>query len=495
MNSIDNPAVLLPALLPFATALGVLATRARPFVRDCVTVGGSLATCLSVLSLVPAVRAGGRCSCSLFTLYPGIEIAFVLDALGMLFAVTASLLWVAASFYCIGYMRSLQEHAQVRFYVCYAVAVGAALGVASSGTLLTLYLLYEVVTIFTYPLVMHHQDREGYAGARKYIVYLMFASKAFLLPALAIVYIHCGTLEFSFGSIRGGIFPAGTGALLMCGTFVLFLLGFAKAAVMPLHGWLPSAMVAPTPVSALLHAVVVVKVGVFSICRVMLSVYGTDALGDYGLATVAGYAASFTILAASIVAMTKTDLKARLAYSTVSQLSYIILGVAMLSPDGITGGLVHIPNHAFAKITLFFCAGAILAATGIKDIRSMGGLGYRMPFTMGAFGVASLSMIGVPPVGGFVSKWFLGVGTLAVSPVFLGVLLLSSLLNAVYFGEIFVRAFFGTPPEGGISLNKREREPLMLLMLLPFLATALISVAGGLYPEFFLNIIAQVTAP
>jgi multicomponent Na+:H+ antiporter subunit D len=388
-------------------------------------------------------------------------------------------------------MRGLGEHAQTRFYVCYAVAVGGAMGAAFAGNLFTLYLFYEIVSIFTYPLVAHHQDAEGYAGARKYIIYLMFTSKAFLLPAMILIYVQCGTLDFSSTGIVNGIFPTETSRWLVTVSYLLCLFGFAKSAVMPLHSWLPSAMVAPTPVSALLHAVVVVKVGVFSICRVMLSIFGTKLLHDYGLGIFTAYFVSFTIVVASIIALTKTNLKARLAYSTISQLSYIILGVAMLTPNGITGGLIHIVNHAFSKITLFFAAGAILVASGKKDITEMGGLGHRMPLTMLAFGIASLSMIGAPPVSGFVTKWFLALATMDLhNTLLLAVLMLSSLLNAGYFVPIFLHSFYGTPPAADAGqTGSLERSPLIMLMVVPLCITSLLSVLFGLYPDLFLKII------
>jgi multicomponent Na+:H+ antiporter subunit D len=497
MDTLSLTGLVLPAAIPCLTALLVLALHRRPGVRDWAPVAGAALTLAAVLRLAPSVTAAAQPPLVLFTLYPGIAVSLGLDFLGLLFAATASLLWLAAAVYCIGYMRTLGEHAQTRFYVCYAVAVGGAMGVACSANLFTLYLFYELVTIFTYPLVMHHQDRDGYAGSRKYLVYLMFASKAFLLPAMAVLYVQCGTLDFALQGIRQGTLPAGAQPWLVRTIYVLFLLGFAKAALIPLHGWLPAAMVAPTPVSALLHAVVVVKVGVFSICRVMLSVFGIDLLQHLGLGMLTAYAASCTIIAASLVAMTKTDLKARLAYSTVSQLSYIILGVAMLTPYGMQGGLLHIPAHAFAKISLFFCAGAILAATGLKDIREMGGLGYRMPVTMGAFAVAALSMIGVPPVGGFVSKWFLSLGALAVPDMLLlGVILLSSLLNGYYFVEVVVRAFYGAPaPAAPAAGGACETAGLMPLMVVPLALTAALSVALGLYPELCLRIINRGVMP
>jgi len=443
------------------TALLIMIVGKRPNLRETCIVIGAVTTFITVASLFPHVMGGGNYDYNLVTLYPGISIRFHLDGLGLIFSGVASSLWIFAAFYCIGYMRGLNEHAQTRFYFCYAVSVGAGVGAAFSGSLVTLYLFYEIISIITYPLVMHHQDAEGYSGGRKYIIYLMFASKAFLLPAMVLTYVICGTLDFTTAGVAGGLFPAAADPVLVNITFFLFLFGFAKAAVMPLHNWLPDAMVAPTPVSALLHAVVVVKVGVFSVCRVMLSVFGIDLLSRSGLGLCTAYIASFTIICASVIALTKNDLKARLAYSTVSQLSYVILGVAMLTPHSITGGLMHIANHAFSKITLFFAAGAIFVGSGRKKISELGGIGYRMPFTMAAFGLASLSMIGVPPVSGFVSKWYLALGAVDIHDnIILAVIIISSLLNAGYFAPVFFTAFFGDPPAGEVNPSgSLERSP------------------------------------
>ncbi|KIH76111.1 multisubunit sodium/proton antiporter, MrpD subunit (TC 2.A.63.1) [Geoalkalibacter ferrihydriticus] len=490
MEPIITSKVLLATLIPMVTGALVMATGRSPNLRESCSFVGAVLTFISVLMLAPTVLAGGGYALTLVTLYPGISVSFYLDPLGLIFAGTASFLWILASIYCIGYMRGLNEHAQTRFYVCYAVSVGAAMGAAFSANLFTLYLFYEIVSIFTYPLVMHHQDKEGYAGARKYLIYLMFTSKAFLLPAMALVYVLTGTLDFNMAGIASGIFPAEADRLLVIVAYLLCLFGFAKAGIMPFHNWLPDAMVAPTPVSALLHAVVVVKVGVFSICRVMLSVFGIDLLDVTGLGMFTAYFVSFTILAASVIALTQTNLKARLAYSTVSQLSYIVLGVAMLTPHAITGGLLHIANHAFAKITLFFAAGAIYVASGKKDISELGGLGWRMPLTLIAFGLASLSMIGAPPVSGFVTKWYLALGAMdAGSLVLLVVLLASGLLNAGYFVPIFYKAFFAKPLPGDEATGSLERQPLVLLMVVPLVITGLISVLIGIWPDLFLNTI------
>jgi multicomponent Na+:H+ antiporter subunit D len=489
MNAIISYKLLAAPMIPMLSALLIMAARKRPNLREGFSVVGALLTFATVCTLLPHILAGGIYEYTPLTIYPGVSLKFRLDGLGTLFAVTSSFLWIMAAFYCIGYMRALNEHAQTRFYVCYAVSVGAGVGVAFSGSLFTLYLFYELISIFTYPLVMHHQDREGYQGGRKYIIYLMFTSKAFLLTAMTITYVICGTLDFSSAGVVGGIFPASADPTMVTVTYLLFLFGFAKAGIMPLHNWLPDAMVAPTPVSALLHAVVVVKAGVFSICRIMLSLFGVALLEKTGLGLFTAYFVSFTIIIASVIALTKTNLKARLAYSTVSQLSYIVLGVAMLTPRGITGGLMHIGNHAFSKITLFFCAGAIAAASGKKDIRELGGIGYRMPFTMAAFGLASLSMIGVPPVSGFVSKWYLALGSMDIhNNILLAVLMGSSLLNACYFVPIVLTSFFGDPPAGDNGTGSLEGVRWVPFMVAPLFATAVISVLIGIYPDFFLRL-------
>jgi multicomponent Na+:H+ antiporter subunit D len=306
-----------------------------------------------------------------------------------------------------------------------------------------------------------------------------------------LVYVQCGTLDFAIGDIASGIFPNNAMPWLVKITYILCLFGFAKAALMPIHGWLPAAMVAPTPVSALLHAVVVVKVGVFSVSRVMLSVFGLSLLGKYGLGILTAYLASFTIIVASVIALAQDNLKMRLAYSTVSQLSYIILGVAMLTPNSVTGGIIHITNHAFAKITLFFCAGSIYVATRKKDVSEMGGVGWSMPFTMIAFGLASLSMIGVPPVSGFVTKWYLALGTLDIhNMILLTVILVSSLLNAGYFVPVFLTSFFGKPVPGDQNPGRfLEGSPLIVFMVVPLFFAAVASVLFGVYPDLFLKII------
>jgi multicomponent Na+:H+ antiporter subunit D len=490
MEAIVSLKPLLAVLSALIGSILVMLTRRNPNMRE----GWSLLAAITmfgiIASMIPDILAGERFVYRLFDILPGLSVTFRVDAFSMVFAVVASFLWICAVFYSAGYMRGLAEHAQTRFNACFALALFGAIGVAFSDNLFTMYLFYEIVSVCTYPLFAHHQDAESYEGARKYIVYLTTTAKGFVLPAMILIYVITGTLDFAT-DIQGGIFPADVNATLVTVLYFLCLLGFAKNGIMPFHNWLPGAMVAPTPVSALLHAVAVVKVGVFATTRVMLYVFGTDLMGDLGLGMFTAYFVSFTIIMASIIALTKDNLKARLAYSTVSQLSYIILGVALLTPMGVQGGIVHIANHAFAKITLFFCAGAIYVATHKKMISEMGGLGRTMPFTFGAFAVASLSMIGAPPVGGFVSKWYLLLGSMSAGQIgILLVLISSTLLNVAYFAPVTYHAFFGKRPAGEEYEGIKEAP---LAMVVPLSIAALISVIVGIYPEIMMQFVKMVT--
>ena len=479
--------LLLAVLAPLAGALMVMASARRPNLRETCSFLAAAVMFGITASLIPEVHAGHQLHYTLFSfepLLPKLSISLRADGLSMLFAVAASFLWILTVFYSAGYMRGLKEHAQTRFNTCFALALFGAIGCAFADNLLTLYLFYEIVSVTTYPLVAHHQDEEGYEGGEKYLVYLTTTAKALILPAMVGVYVLSGTLDFA-DNISTGIIPKGVHHGIVTALYVCCLLGFAKNGVMPLHSWLPSAMVAPTPVSALLHAVAVVKVGVFSTVRVMLYVFGVDTMDALNLGLPTAYFVSFTILAASIIALSKDNLKARLAYSTVSQLSYIILGVALLKPAGIEGGLVHIANHAFAKITLFFCAGAIYVATHKKNISEMSGLGRAMPFTFGAFAIAALSMIGAPPVGGFITKWYLLLGALDAKSIgIIVVLLISTLLNAAYFAPVVYQGFFGKPSAESLGHDHREAHPAMVV---PLCITAVISVVIGIYPNIFMQ--------
>jgi multicomponent Na+:H+ antiporter subunit D len=423
--------------IPAAGAALVALCHRWPNLREAVSLASAAATFFVVLSLSEDVLQGARPALRLGEMLPGLAIALELEPLGLLFALIASGLWFVSGVYSIGYMRGNEEPHQTRFFVCFALAIAGAIGVALAGNLLTLYLFYEALTLVTYPLVTHHGDEEARRGGRTYLALLLLSSMLFLLPAIAITWWISGTLDFTPGGILAGKVSGGAAA----GLLALYAFGIGKAALMPIHRWLPAAMVAPTPVSALLHAVAVVKAGVFSIVKVVVYVFGLD-FGADAFAWLP-WVAGFTIVAASIVALRADNLKRRLAYSTVSQLSYVVLAAAILTPLSLIGAVLHIAAHAFGKITLFFAAGAVYTAAHKTEVSQLDGVGRRMPWTFAAFGIGALSMIGLPPAAGFVSKWYMVSGALAAQHwVALAVIVASTLLNAGYFLPIVYRAFF-----------------------------------------------------
>lgn len=476
----------LLAVLASLSVVPILIASRTPNTREAWTFVAGAAKFLIVGSMVPAVLQGYEVIFSLVELVPRVEIKLRVDGLGMLFALVSSSLWIVTSAYSIGYMRGLKEHSQTRYFCFFALALSATIGVAFSSNLLTMYLFYEMLSFVTYPLVTHHQDLEARSSGRKYLLYIVGASIGLGLPAMLISYNLAGTLEFTKEGFLAGTCSKGLMTLLL----VMFIFGFTKAAIMPLHAWLPAAMVAPTPVSALLHAVAVVKVGVFCILRVITGVFGRDLLLSLDLATPLCYLAAFTILLGSLIALSQDGLKRRLAFSTISQLSYIVLGAALLSPKGMVGGMIHIATHAFGKITLFFCAGAIFVATGRQNISEMVGIGRKMPVTMFAFFIGALSVIGLPPCGGFISKWNLVLGTLQADQfTMLGVLLASSLLNAAYLLPIVYRAFFCTPEEAMFD-NVMAEAPIWCVA--PLVFTAVCSIVLFFYPQPFLRLARMV---
>ncbi|MFQ5329183.1 MAG: monovalent cation/H+ antiporter subunit D family protein [Thermodesulfobacteriota bacterium] len=482
METITSIKPLLAVIVSLIAVIPIVLSSTRPNIREGWTFAAGIIKFLIVASMVPVILGGSTISYTLLELLPGVAIRFRVDSLGLLFALVASTLWIVTSAYSIGYMRGLKEHSQTRYFSFFALALSGTIGVAFAANLFTLYLFYEMLSLATYPLVTHHQDKKSRASGRKYLTFILGTSIGLVLPAMLIIYSMTGTLEFSSQGLLAGTTSTTTVVILL----LMFIFGFAKAGIMPFHGWLPAAMVAPTPVSALLHAVAVVKVGVFSIFRIVTGVFGVDLLQTLGLGTVLCYIAAFTIIVASLIALSQNELKRRLAFSTIGQLSYIVLGAALLSPKGLTGGMLHIAMHAFGKITLFFCAGAIFVATGKKYISDMVGIGKRMPVTMIAFFIGSLSVIGLPPTGGFISKWYLVLGTLeAGQKLMLVVLLASSLLNAAYFLPIFYKAFFCTPEESKFE-ERVEEAPIWCVA--PLVLTALLSLAFFFFPQPFFNL-------
>ena len=434
-----------------------IASEENNLLRNSLAVMISLISGLAMVVILCEYVNTGSWEILLHQITPGLEIKLRVDPLAALFGGTAAILWFFSVLYSTGYMA--HEHNRRRYFIFYLLSLGMTMGIALSANLLTLYLFYEFLTIFTYPLVIHEGNTEAKQAGFRYIIYSFFGA-GLVLIGLIITFSNVGTLEFT----RGGIVDLSTGSLLLWQiTFVCFILGFGvKAAIMPLHAWLPAAMAAPTPVSALLHAVAVVKSGVFGILRSMYSIFGIAALIGLQMGYFVAVLVSVTILVASIIAMQQDVLKRRLAFSTISQLGYIILGAGLLNSTALTGGLLHIINHALLKITLFFCAGAIITVTGKKKISELNGLGKQMPLTMIAFTIAAIGMIGIPPVNGFISKWYLIQGSLeSGAPIFVAVLIGSALLNAAYFLPIVIAAFF---KEGEFKAVKGPEAPLSMLI-------------------------------
>ncbi len=479
-----NPVTLLALMLlvPLIGAVLVVLAGRWPNLREAITLlTGAVLFCV-VLALLPTVMAGTQPELLLAEPIPGLPLVLRLEALGMLFALLAGFLWIVTSVYAIGYMRGHNEQNQTRFFACFAVAIAATMGVAIAGNMFTLFLFYEALTVATYPLVTHAGTAKAKRGGRIYLGTLIGTSIAFQLLAIIGIWTVAGTLEF----VAGGILPEGIPAWQVTVLLALCVFGIGKAALMPFHGWLPAAMVAPTPVSALLHAVAVVKAGVFTVLKVVVYLFGAERILGFGAADGLLYIAGATILLASLIAMTRDNLKARLAYSTVGQLGYVVLGALLASPMGILGGGMHIVMHAFAKITLFFAAGAIMVAAHRTEVSQLDGLGRKMPWTFAAFAIGSMSIIGLPPFGGMWSKWYLSLATIQSEHwVLLGILLLSSLLNVYYLLSIPARAFFrsGQNYEGG-----EAPWPCLLAMAV----TSVACFALFLFPDLFYELMQRV---
>jgi multicomponent Na+:H+ antiporter subunit D len=446
-----------------------------------VTLVGTVLLFAAVAMLLAQVLGGARPEIGVLDILPGLTVAFAVEPLGMLFAVVAATLWMVNSLYSIGYMRANNEPRQTVFYVCFALAIAATMGIALAGNLFTLFLFYEMLTLVTYPLVTHHADEEAKAAGRMYLLTLLGASTLLLLPAIAWTGVATGTLDFQQGgTLAGTVTPLVMGILL-----ALYVFGIAKAAVMPMHLWLPAAMVAPTPVSALLHAVAVVKAGVFSIVKVVVYIFGIDTLRETGAGEWLVYVAGFTVITASVIALRQDHLKRRLAYSTISQLSYVVLGAALLTPIAIVGAVIHIAAHAVSKITLFFAAGSVHTAAHIDHVSGMRGIGRKMPWTMGSFAVGSLSMIGVPPTAGFLGKWFMLIGAVGTRQWFaVAVIVVSTLLNAGYFLPIVYSAF--RKPEGDTAPATMKEAPWPMVVSL--VATAVATVLLFIFPEVLFDL-------
>lgn len=486
VSPISNYLPLWIILVPFLAVPFILLSSKRPNWREFWTLAAAVLTLSLVAILLPKVWSGQLSKLSILEISKGIALSLYPDSLGTIFAIIASSLWVLTSIYSIGYMRGHKEKKQTRYFASFAICLGATLGVAFAANLLTFVVFYEILTIATYPLVIHKETKEAIRAGRKYLTYTLIGG-VLLIAATAITFRLAGTLDFR----AGGLFPetpSPAGAIR-----ILFLLFFAgvgvKSAIIPLHGWLPAAMVAPTPVSALLHAVAVVKSGVFGVLRIVGFVFGPKMIAELSLNKIILIFAGSTIILSSLLALSQDDLKKRLAYSTIGHLAYIVLGAALLNPTAMVGSIMHLSMHATMKITLFFCAGTIFVNLHKTKVSELDGIGRVMPFTLSAFTIATIGLVGIPPVNGFVSKWFLAAGTIeAGKPILFAVLVLSGLLNAGYLFPIIFRSFFKSNPE------QQKYQEGSAWMVVPLWITALISLSLGIFPDLFARIYQMAVA-
>lgn len=478
-----RPFLAVVVSLAAAFLILVFGNRVKPNVREAVTLLAAVIKAALVFSMVPAVLKGNEYYFCLWEIADGVELAFRTDAAGMVFACVASGLWIVTSVYSIGYMRGHHEKNQTGYFAAFAVCLSSAIGISFAANLVTFFIFYEMLTVATYPLVAHYRDDKAKASGRKYLAYTLISGQLFF-AAIAAVYVIYGTCDFRAG---GFIEPGSlSGGLMLLLFFLMIGGGAVKAGVMPLHGWLPAAMVAPTPVSALLHAVAVVKAGAFCVLRVVCYVFGPDTVSGCGADKILAWFAVATILLSSFVAMRKDNLKARLAFSTIGQLSYIVLGISVLAPYSIAGAMFHIVAHAFLKITLFMCAGAIYVTAGLSEISTMGGLAKRMPVTCTCFALASVGIAGLPLLAGFVSKFNIIRGALLMGkPIFAAVLVAAALLALSYLIPV-VRIFFGKGGQqaacSGHTVHTGYTDAAAA-MLVPIAITAAVSLVLGVMPD------------
>jgi formate hydrogenlyase subunit 3/multisubunit Na+/H+ antiporter MnhD subunit len=480
--------LVLIVLIPFAGTVAVLIFGNRPDAREAATFVAAILTFLLCSLCLPSAFAAQPLTTAPLQVLPGLDIRFTADALGLLFATLASLLWIITSVYNIGYMRGLREHSQTRYYAAFALTMGAVMGVALSSNMFSLFVFYEILAIAAYPLVVHKETPEALAAGRKYLIYTQCGGVAILAGIMALIGM-ANTLDFIPGGNPG---IAAIGPQFARLAFILLFFGLGvKAALVPLHGWLPSAMVAPTPVSGLLHAVAVVNTGVFGILRLMWYLFGPDQVAALDLQYVVIGTAVITIVAGSLLALMQDDFKLRLAYSTVSQLSYMVLGAAVLLPAGISGvsdagriaaviGATYaFTAHALGKLTMFFVAGAVAVETGKTRISELDGIGRNMPWEFLAFALAALSMAGLPPMAGFIAKWYLGLAVGAGDPGQWWILLIlvgASVLNLAYFLPVIIRAFFRSGSSETFFVRPTLRGPVVV--------TAALAVLAGLWTAF-----------
>ena len=477
-------AIYCAMLLPILAMAGNMAFAGSKDIRDIFTLICAILTFSCVLMILSNVGNGVTQATSLLNIFPGVDIAFSVEPLGLLFAIIASGLWILTHIYGVGYMRGNNEKHHARFFACFCIAISSVIGIAFASNMFTLFLFYEILTVSTYPLVAHKGTKESIRGARLYLSILIGTSIVLQLTAIIWTYVLTGTLDFT----QGGILEGKVAGWIVPILLALYAFGIGKAALMPFHKWLPAAMVAPTPVSALLHAVAVVKAGVFTMLKIGIYIFGIDFLSSTGASEWLMWLAAYSIIAASVIAMYQDNLKKRLAYSTISQLSYITLGMALANSMGALGGGMHIAMHAMGKITLFMCAGAIYVKYHKTEISQMSGLGRAMPITFIAFFIGALSIIGLPPLGGSWPKFLLIMSAINKEHyIIIAVLMLSSLLNVAYLMPIVGRAFFA-PTKGSVFKGYNEAP---ILCWLPPAITAI----GCIFLFFYAGLLQDFLTP
>ncbi|OKY78108.1 MAG: Multisubunit Na+/H+ antiporter MnhD subunit [Candidatus Methanohalarchaeum thermophilum] len=466
---------ILPIIIGLITSILILAIGKRhKDIREAISLISAILMVSVIITMLPQVYQGTKYVYHTPELISNVSVSFMVDQFSIFFSLLSSSLWFFTTIYSIGYMRGLEEHSQTRYYSFFAICIASTVGIAHSSNLFSLFIFYELLTIATYPLVIHDETQESIRAGKKYLAYTLTGG-ILVLFGLIWTYVISGSLAFTEGGLLNSQIASFNDLRIL---FTVFILGFGvKSAIMPLHGWLPTAMIAPTPVSALLHCVAVVKSGCFGIVRVVLDVFGPGLVRDLGLSYPLAFVASVTIIVSMIIAYKKDHLKAKLAYSTINELSYIVLGVAFCTQIGIAGGIVHIFNHAHMKIGMFFFAGAIFVQAGKEYTSDLDGIGKRMPISTLVFTIGALSLAGTPPLVGFISKWYLISGSIeAEMVIYSAVLIISALLNVVVFWPIIYRSFFKEPEVKKMSIPSKS-------LLIPMLYSAVITIIFGIFAQ------------
>lgn len=479
MNIEASVLIMIAIFLPILAAAAINIFSANQKIRDIIGIIFAGLQIAVIFQIISKFLNADKLQASSFEILPNIPIAFEVEPLGLIYAGVASTLWLVTLIYSFSYMQVNKHKNQTRFYIFFAISIACSMGIAFADNLLTMFIFYEALTFATYPLVTHKGDAESKKSGRVYLGVLVGGSIALFLPAIIWTNSLAGTLDFTNGGVFGGSNAIDN---IFIALLLMFAFGIGKAAIMPMHKWLPAAMVAPTPVSALLHAVAVVKAGVFCIAKIIFYIFGTEKLAQIGGADWLSYFAAFTIITASIIALRQDNLKLRLAYSTIAQLSYIVLAAAIFNITGIIAAAAYIVAHAVAKITLFFSAGAIATSTGKKYISQLDGVGRKMPLIGIAFFITSLSMIGIPFIAGGEAKHLVEQAAISADKTWIIYILYTSMaLNAAYYLPISYRMFFKKE-------NVKIKIKTPILMKIAISITSLLTIFYFAYLEYILEI-------